>query len=75
MLFAEPLNLQNMFPWVIVALAVIMLVGVLGKSVSIYLNLKRNQKNAKLNQTAQKEEAQHEQDTQDKETENNDKNI
>ena len=42
MLFAEPFQLQNIMPWVIVALAVIMLATVLGKCVSIYRNIKRN---------------------------------
>ena len=42
MLFAEPFNLQNIMPWVIVALAVVMLVTILGKCVSIYRNIKKN---------------------------------
>ena len=42
MLFAQPFQLQNIMPWVVVALAVIMLVTILGKCISIYRNIKRN---------------------------------
>ena len=41
-LFEQPLKLQDFLPWVVVAIAVIMLVTILGKCVSIYRNIKRN---------------------------------
>ena len=47
MLFAKPFDLQNILPWVIVALAVVMLVTILGKSFSTYRNIKKNKTNAK----------------------------
>lgn len=41
-LFAEPIKLQNFLPWVVVAIAVVMLATILGKSFSIYRNIKKN---------------------------------
>lgn len=35
-------NLQNILPWVVVALAVVMLVSILAKCFSIYRNIKKN---------------------------------
>ena len=75
MLFAEPFNLQNIMPWVIVALAILMLIGILGKCVSIYRKLKQNQNKAKLNEKTQAEQTLNAKDTQDKDIENNDENV
>ena len=47
MLFVEPFNLLNVLPWVVIALAVIMLIGILAKSISSYRNIKRNRTNSK----------------------------
>ena len=42
MLFVEPADLQNFLPWVVVAIAVVVLVSILAKSFSVYRNIKRN---------------------------------
>ena len=42
MLFAKPFNIQNILPWVVIALAAIMLITILGKCFSIYRNIKKN---------------------------------
>ena len=68
MLFAEPFDLQNIFPWVIIVLAAVMLIGILGKCVSIYRKLKRNRTYVK------REDKQDEQSTQDEEVKN-DENV
>lgn len=47
MLFAEPFKIQNILPWVIVALVVIMLGAILGKSISTYRNIKKNRTSGK----------------------------
>ncbi|MCH5152676.1 MAG: hypothetical protein J1F68_01775 [Clostridiales bacterium] len=65
MLFAEPIDLQNILPWVIVALAVVMLVSILGRCISIYRNLKRNRTYVKREGS----------DTQDEKETHNDENV
>ena len=73
MLFALAFELQNIMPWVIVALAVIMLVSIVGKCFTIYRNLKRNRTYVKRDdeKDAQQQDTQqqntHEKDTQDDE--------
>ena len=47
MLFAEPIKLQNILPWVIVALAVVMIVAILSKSFATYRNIKKNKNHVK----------------------------
>ena len=49
MLFAEPFNLKNILPWVVIALAAIMLGGILAKCISIYRNIKKNRTYVKKN--------------------------
>ena len=41
-LFGETLGLQDFLPWVVVAIAVVVLVSILAKSFSVYRNIKRN---------------------------------
>lgn len=65
MLFAEPVQLQNIMPWVIVALAVIMLASIIGKCISIYRNLKRNRTYVKREQPTDTQEATHEEEQND----------
>ena len=42
MLFIQPFEISNIWPWIVVALAVAMLAGILAKCISLYLTLKRN---------------------------------
>ncbi|MCH5156676.1 MAG: hypothetical protein J1G02_02225 [Clostridiales bacterium] len=48
-LFVEPIKLQNIMPWVVVAIAVVVLLSILIKCFSIYRNIKRNRTYVKPN--------------------------
>ena len=41
-LFADSFDLKNILPWVVVIIAVVMLASIIGKSFSIYRNIKKN---------------------------------
>ena len=47
LLFSKPFNLLHVLPWVVIAIAVVVIVGILAKSISSYRNIKRNRNNVK----------------------------
>ena len=53
MLFAEPVKLQNLLPWLVVAIAVVVLASIIGKCISIYRNIKKNRKYVKPDEPQQ----------------------